>query len=106
MDQMAFHIGFDQGIGQAFLGVAAAGSVFGPSLGSVSPVFDLVQRRSVPLYLPADGGGASAQGFGDRTQELTLFQGDSDLLTFREGQMGVAFSLICGRLDHNGITPC
>jgi hypothetical protein len=65
---MVFHIGFDQGIGRTFLGVTAAGSVFGPSLGSVSPVFDLVQRRSAPLYFPADGGGASAQGYCDRTE--------------------------------------
>jgi hypothetical protein len=66
MNQMVFHIGFDQGVGQTFLRVAVAGSVFGPSLGSVSPVYDLIQRRGVPLYLPADGGRASPQGRGAR----------------------------------------
>jgi hypothetical protein len=39
------------------------------------------------------------------THGLTLFQGDSDLLPLWEGQMGIAFLLICARLDHNGITP-
>jgi hypothetical protein len=82
---MVFHIGFDRGIGQAFLRVAAAGPVFGPLLGLVSPVFGLVRRRSVPLDLPADGGGASVQGFGDRTEGAALFQSDSDLLPLRKG---------------------
>jgi hypothetical protein len=31
---MVFHISFDQGVGQTFIRVAAAGSVFDPSLGS------------------------------------------------------------------------
>jgi hypothetical protein len=42
-----------------FFSVAAAGPVFGPFLGPVSPVCDFVQRWTVPLYLPADGGVAS-----------------------------------------------
>jgi hypothetical protein len=106
MDQMVFDIGFDQGIGQPFPGVAVAGPVFGPSLGSVSPVFDFVQGRAVPFYLPAYGGRASARGIGDGTHGLALFQGDSDLLTFFEGQMGIAFFLNCAGIEHNGITPC
>jgi hypothetical protein len=42
VDQIAFHIGFDRRVGRTFPGVAAAGPVLGPSLGSVSPVFDFV----------------------------------------------------------------
>jgi hypothetical protein len=51
MDQMIFHTGFDQGISQTFLRTAAAGPVFGPSLGSVSPVLDLVQRGGVFRFI-------------------------------------------------------
>jgi hypothetical protein len=100
---MVFHIGFDKRISQTFLGVAVVEPVFGPSLGPVSPVFDFVQRGSVSLYLTAYGRGASSQRFGDRADEPALFQGNSDLLPLREGQMGIAFYLICVRLDHNGI---
>jgi hypothetical protein len=103
---MVFDIGFDQGVGWTFLSMAVAGPVFGPSLGSVSPICDLVQGRRVPFYLPAYGGGASARGMGDGTHGLTLFPGDGYLLTFFEGQMGIAFFLNCAGLEHNGITPC
>jgi hypothetical protein len=33
-----------------------------------------------------------------------VFQGDGDFLTFCEGQMGIAYFLVCARLEHNGIT--
>jgi hypothetical protein len=79
VNQMVFHISFDPGIGQALPGVAAAGPVFGPFLGSVSPVCGLAQGRGVSLYLPADGGGASVQGSGDGTEGTALFEGDGDL---------------------------
>jgi hypothetical protein len=85
MNQKMFHIGLDQALPR----VASAGPVFGPPLGPVSPVFDVVPGQGVSLYLPADGEGASAQEFGDRADVPALFQRDGDLLPLGGGQMGI-----------------
>jgi hypothetical protein len=52
LNQMAFRIGFDRRVGRTFPGAAAAEPVFGPSLGSVSPVFDFVQREGCFVLPP------------------------------------------------------
>jgi hypothetical protein len=106
MDQMIFHIRFDEGASQVFFVMATAGTVFGASLGSVSPVGDIIQERGVTGDLAADGGGFSAQSGSDRADRQALYQANSDLLPFVKREMDIAFFLNCDRLDHNGNTPC
>jgi hypothetical protein len=102
---MDFHIDAEERVCQAFFCMALPGTVFRTFLGSVSPVYDGVYRRAIPPDLPADTGGISAKRPCDIPLAFSALEADGYFLPLLLGEMGIAFFLVCVRLDHNGITP-
>jgi hypothetical protein len=102
---MGFRVKPDKGACRALFRMAAPGTLLGTLLRPVSAVFDRPDGRAVPSDFPADAGGASAQSLCDGAHAFSPLKADGNLLPFREGEMGIAFSLVCDTLDHNGIAP-